>query len=169
MKNTPTITSFRLVFRLLATMTLVLLVSATSNVLTSQEQTASLEEVRKIEAGATGWTGGFALAYSPATNTFLTLPAGQEARAVPATAGMALLTFHGESAGLVVAPVTAGDATNIAFGSSGNLLLLRDDADTLVEVRAREDGSIAEGEVVTADASRFGVRARLRKVFASLG
>jgi len=158
MKNTPTITSFRLVFRLLATMTLVLLVSATSNVLTSQEQTASLEEVRKIEAGATGWTGGFALAYSPATNTFLTLPAGQEARAVPATAGMALLTFHGESAGLVVAPVTAGDATNIAFGSSGNLLLLRDDADTLVEVRAREDGSIAEGEVVTVDASRFGVR-----------
>src|SRR5690606_14107712 len=120
MNNSPTLASFRLVFRLLATIMLVLLVSATSDALTTQEQAASLVEVIRIEAGAMARSGMFALAYSPATNTFLTLPAGQEAQVVPATAGMGLLTFHGESAGLIAAPVTAGDATNIAMVSSGN-------------------------------------------------
>ncbi len=150
MKDYPTLASFRLVIRLLAPIMLVLLFSATSASISSQGPAASLIEVRRITSDELG--GAFALAYSPATHSFLTLPVGQDAQAA------ALLAFDGEPAGVLSAPAAASYSTNVTFDGAGNLLLLSRDLTTLLTIQASEDGSIGRGKVAAADAARLGLR-----------
>ena len=110
----------------------------------AQDETDLAIEVRIFENDRTGLLYPAGLAFSPKANEFLVLEGGTPDSPSSLVSTLTRITLAEDRAGAVtIGAVTAG-AINMAFDSRANRLLILDAArQELIEIKAREDGTLA--------------------------
>jgi DNA-binding beta-propeller fold protein YncE len=138
----------------------ILFVEASRARVAPQDRPTDLHLARVIDTNAVGVPNPAGLAFAPATNTSVMLPAHHPAQPADGAADLTMITSLEEPAGVVHLALAPADPLNMVFDSAADRLLLFDSAASeLIEIKTRPSGRLDPATLTRFAARHLGVRA----------